>query len=714
MASSLSDAPQKAFFPSLGRWDRLLPLMAAEQGRWILFAPVLLGAGIALWFLLPTVADRQFALALAAALAIAGLAMHGLAARLLAGAGLLLALGLVVAEVRSLSVAAPVLHHRLGAAAMTGEVLAVQARAGGERWRLLLRREASDIDPAVTLQIGLSERPPGDVLPGARVRVVAILQPRAGPVLPGGHDMARAAWFDGISGFGRAIGPPAVLVPAPPERLWLARQRVMLTGFVQQRIGGDAGRMAAALVTGDQGQVPPERLEAMRTAGLAHLLSVSGFHISVVAGGALLLFRSLLALWPWFALRFSVRTAAALLAGLAGTAYALLAGAEVPAVRAAITAWIVLLALAAGRNPLSLRLIAFAAFAILLLRPEALLTPGFQLSFAAVTSLVLLSQSAVGERFLRADPEAGMLARAGRYGLALLASGLVAEIVLAPIAMAHFGRTGVYGVFANLLAIPLTSLAIMPLLAGFLGAALLGLEGLAAPLVRAALEALMAIATGVSAWPGAALRVPAVPLAAYALGVFGAVVLGLLAGRLRWLGAPLLAGGLLLALGQPRPDLFVSQDGRQVALVRAGGIYFLRSQRGGFVARAWSEAAAVPVAGLLADLPGSRCSAGGCALEAQDLRLLLLRQAPDGPIAAWCAGADIVVAPVGLADCRPRWLLLDPPGLRRLGAVTIVTGQRSLASAGGVAGDHPWSTSALPGEQRTLLGTVRWVPPLTE
>jgi len=715
VASSLSDAPQKAFAPParIG-FPFVAAMIAAEQSRWILFAPVLLGAGIALWFLLPLVSQRQLALGLALAVSLAGLALHGLQARLVVSAGLLLALGLAAAEVRSLAVAAPVLHHRLGVAVLTGEVLALQARAGGERWQLLLLRDASDIDPAVKLRLTLADRPSRAVLPGARIGIPAVLQPRTGPVVPGGHDLARAAWFDGISGFGRATGPPVLLAPAPAGRLWLARQRAMLTAFLQEGIGGNAGRVSAALVTGDQGQVPADILEAMRISGLAHLLSVSGFHISVVAAGAFLLFRWSLALWPWFALRLSVRAAAALMAGLAATAYALLAGAEVPAVRAAITAWIVLGALAAGRNPLSLRLIAFAAFAILLLRPEALLSPSFQLSFAAVTALVLLTQSAFGQRYLKRDPEAGVWQRMGRYGLALLASGVVAEIVLSPIAMAHFGRAGVYGAFANLLAIPLTGLAIMPLLAGFLGAALLGLEGVLAPLVRASLDALIGLAALVSAWPGATVTVPAVPLAAFAPGVAGALLLGLLSTRLRWLGGPLLAAALLLAVAGSRPDVFVSPDGRQVGLVQDGAIHFLRPQRGGFAARAWSEAAAVPVGGLLSDLPGSRCSDGGCMLTANGLTLLVLRQAPGVPIGAWCAQADIVVSPAGLRDCRPRWLLLDAVALERAGAVSISTARRTLDSAAARAGDHPWSASALPGEQKTLLGTVRWVPPLTE
>ena len=715
MASSLSGAPQKAIaLPRPARTPIFAPLIEAEQSRWLLFAPVALGVGIALWFLLPFVAQRQVALLLSLAVALLGLAFSGLTSRLLFAAGLLAALGILVAEVRSLSVAAPVLHHRLGAATLTGELLALEARAGGERWRMLLLRDASGTDPAVRLRISLSTPPPPGIEPGARVAVSAILQPRAGPVLPGAHDAARAAWFDGISASGRATAPPVLLAPAPANTLWLARARADITRFLQQRIGGDAGRVAAALVTGDQGQVPAPLLESMRISGLAHLLSVSGFHIAVVAGGALLLFRKALALWPWLALRISVRAVAAILAGLAATAYAILAGAEVPAVRAAITAWIVLLALAFGRDPLSLRLIAFAACCILLLRPEALLSPSFQLSFAAVTTLALLAKSAFAERFMKSRPEDGALPKFARYALALIVSSLLAELILSPIAMAHFGRAGAYGVFANMLAIPLTSLAIMPLLAAFLASAVAGVEALVLPPLRFALESLIAVATHVATLPGASVAVPALPLAASLLAVCGALLLGLLAGRLRWLGLPLLVAGLLVAFFKPRSDLFVSPDGRQVAIVQDGGLYFLRTQRGGFTARAWSEASAAPAAGLIAHLPQSRCSEGGCATRRSGLSLLILKSAPASSLASACAAADIVIAPTGLANCTPRWLLLDSVALHASGAVAVHTPSRRFTSVADRSGDHPWSPAALPGQQQTLLGVMRWTPPLTE
>lgn len=157
----------------------------------------------------------------------------------------------------------------------------------------------------------------------------------------------------------------------------------------------------------------------------------------------------------------------------------------------------------------------------------------------------------------------------------------------------------------------------------------------------------------------------------------------------------------------------VSLDGRQVAIFQDGDLYFFRTQRGGFRARAWSEAIAAPAAGLIAQLPRSRCSEGGCSTSLSGLSLLILSTEPSASIAIACAAADIVIASTGLANCDPRWLLLDSVTLRTTGAVTIHTPPRRLQSVAARTGDHPWSLAALPGQQQTLLGTMRWTPPLT-
>ncbi len=693
----------------------------AQRPQLVLFAPVLLGTGIALWLLLPFNSQRQAALLAVLAVATLGILLPRGLRQIAVLAGLLAALGLLAAERRSAEVAAPRLHHRLTAAPMEGRVIRLAVQQGGARHVLLLRRDASSVDPEVTFRIGLDGPLAAGVEPGARVRVIATLGPVPGPALPGGHDPARKAWFEGVSATGRALAPPTLLQPAPASPFAIAAARQRLGASIADRLGGDAGAIAVALTVGDQGGIRPDLLESMRVAGLAHILTVSGFHIGVLVAGLLFLGRRLLALWPWLALRTSVTRIAAVLAGLGGTGYAILSGAEPPAVRAAIAAWVVLVALILGRDPLAPRLIAFAAFLILLVRPETLLSPSFQLSFAAVTALAVLARSRLGI-WLQGGEDEGPLLRAARLAAAMLAAGLVAELVLTPIALYHFGRAGAYGVIANLAAVPLTSLVIMPLLGAWLLLAGLGAGSLVEAPLRLSLEALAGIGETVAGWPGATFSLPAIPLAAALLLLSGALLLLLLVGRLRWAAAPLLLGGIAVAFLVPRPDILVSGDGRQVGVLADGRLHLLRGHRNGFLIENWSEqTAASPDAGMRS-LPGARCTAAGCAIPVGGLRLLALTEAADpeqgrtsAALAAACRRADIVTAPFALpAPCAPRWLRLDKPALRQTGPAAITAPTRRIATVADRAGDHPWSPSALPGERPRLLGTPAWTGVIAE
>lgn len=735
MASTIAGAGQKAdataaaaavpsMHPDASRiriWPPLREALQGQRPQLVLFVPVFLGVGIALWLLLPFNAQRQAALLVALAVALMGLLLPHGHRRLMVATGLLVALGLLAAERRSAAVAAPRLHHRLTAAPMDGEVIRLVTQDGGTRHTLLLRRDASSVDPPVTLRIGLDSPIPPGMEPGARVRVTAVLGPVAGPALPGAHDPARKAWFDGVSATGRATGQPEVLARAPRAQLSLAALRQLLGTAIAERLGGDAGAIARALTVGDQGGIRPALLEAMRIAGLAHILTVSGFHIGVLVGGLLFLLRRLLALWPWLALRTSVTRIAALLAGLGGTAYAILSGAEPPAVRAAIAAWVVLAALVLGRDPLAPRLIAFAALLILIARPEALVSPSFQLSFAAVTALAVLARSRLGALLQRRDEE-GPLFRMARLAAGLLVAGLVAELVLTPIALAHFGRAGAYGVLANLVAVPLTSFVIMPLLGAWLLLAPLGLGRLIEGPLRLALQGLAHIGETVADWPGASVSLPAIPLAA-ALTLFaGALLLLLLVGRARWAAAPLLVAGAAMALTTPRPDILVSGDGRQVGVVAGGRLHLLRGHRNGFLIENWSEQTAASPDSTFSGLPGARCGHSGCAVAVGGLRLLALTEAAEPgaggsatELAAACRRADIVTAPFGLpASCTPRWLRLDTPALRRTGPAAITTANGRVRTVAGLAGDHPWSPSALPGVRQRLLGAPAWTGVIAE
>lgn len=686
--------------------DRADVWLAAEREQLPLWIPVCFGLGVAAWFALPWRDQWIAAGTVFAACALLGAAMGGMAGRCLLVAGLLALGGVTTAWVRSDLVATePLIRDRV-AVPLTGRVIAVDREPARDRVRLIVAPD----DASLPGQVRVSVRgdAPADLRPGARVALRATLRPPPGPSSPGGYDFARRAWFQGVGATGFALGGVRVVAPAPPASgatAALADLRARLTARMQTAVGGSSGGVAAALITGDTGGIDEATTAAWRDSGIAHLLSISGLHIAVVVAGVMALVRGLLCLSPWIALRWPVRTIAAGAAALAGIAYTLLAGAEVPTVRACLATLVVLAGLILGRQAISLRTVAVAAFVILLLRPEALVGPSFQLSFAAVVAIVALYESPLGRRLAAGgDQRPGLVHRLLRGAVALLVTGLAVELVLAPIALAHFGRQGVYGVAANLFAIPFSSFVVMPALFAALLLDSLGLGAPAFAVLRWSIGLLNDLAALAAGWPGAVMRASEWPTAAFALTLAGGLWMLLWRTRRRWWGVPVAGLGMGFALMAPPADLLVSPDGRHVALRQVDGtLAMLRPQAGAFIVDMWSDAIAADRAAAIEDLRSAECSRELCLLRIErDGRIWTVlatrsRQLIDRDrFERLCATADIAVSDRRLPRwCSPRWLKLDAPALRRLGAVAIRLSPPSLDAAARRAGDHPWATPLL-------------------
>lgn len=669
----------------------------AERQSLALWLPVAFATGVALWFIVPWQSQRW-----ALALAFGGIGAAALLQRWrpLTAVALLALAGMGAAEWRSARVAAPVLEHRQ-VATVTGSIESIENRRDRNQLRMLLAVDPeTGLPPRIRLTIK-GDPPPG-LAPGARLRVRAMLSPPSGAAVPGGYDFARRAWFAGIGATGFPMGRINVITPAPPPSGALARLdavRSRLTAQITDAVPGAAGAMAAAFVTGDQGGIPLETAQAMRDSGLAHLLSISGLHIAVVVGGVMWLVRRGLALSPFIALHWPVRSIAVAAAALAGIAYTLLAGAEVPTVRTIIATLIVLVGVLIGREALSLRLLAAAAMLILSVRPEALLGPSFQLSFAAVIAIVALYESQLGHWLTTPGEHEGWSRRFARHGTALLVSGLVAELALSSIGLFHFNRAGLYGVFANLVAIPLSSFVIMPLLILALLAEVFGLGGLVWPLFGWAMGLLISLAEATAALPGAVVRMPTMPDAAYALIIAGGLWLALWRSRVRWWGAAGMAMGLTMAVLAPPPDLLVSGDGRHAAVrLDDGRLAFLRNRTGDFLRDMWGDALATDGEARFATLPGMACSVDTCVASidrgGHRWRLLatLSKDFVDrSSFEPACAAADIVIADRRMPYwCQPRWQVFDRRSLGESGAVAVWLTDPKVQSANTGIGDHPW------------------------
>ncbi len=689
--------------------------LEAERDQLVLWLPVALGSGIAAWFVLPDATAWRATLLLLVATGLAALAAGrgGRAARAIAIGMLAAALGLALLWMRSDSVSAPVLG-RPTVASFAATVERVEPLAARELVRLTLRPigsatdgrgEAFDLPRRVRVNLVEADAPKG-LGEGAVLRLRARLMPPPLPAVPGAYDFARVAWFAGIGATGRGFAPVVVTTPAEHG----SGLRGRLSAHITDSLEGSAGGIAAALATGDVGAIGEEDSEAMRRAGLAHLLSVSGLHITAAVAATMLVVMRVLALSPWLALRVRLPLIAAVAGAGAAIGYTLLTGSQVPTIRSCVAALLVLVALAMGREAMTLRALAAGAVIVLVALPEALAGPSFQLSFAAIAAIVALHEHPRIKALFGPHDE-GFVRRLGRGLGSLLLTGIVVEAALMPIAVYHFHKAGLYGAAANIVAIPLTTFVVMPLEALAL---LFDGVGIGAPvwwLVQHALDLLLWIARTVAAAPGAVRSLPAMPDGAYAAMVGGGLWVALWRTRLRRLGVVPLLFGASWALATPAPDLLVTGDGRHVAVRTAAGLALLRDRAGDYIRDTLAENGGLdgePL--LLADQPDARCSRDLCITDivapGRRWRILATRSGyfvPTDELVKACQAADILVSERGLPKgCTPRWLKLDRWTLARTGgiAITLATGRITTVLQ---AGDrHPW---------RILPDTVRHSSP---
>ncbi len=681
-----------------GLEDRLL----AEADRWPLWAPVGLAVGIALFFALPGLPPMALGLVLGpvgllllppAFLLLRRAPLGGLAVAAIA----LPCLGAALAQWRTLEAAAVVLP-REGTFRLTGRIVEIAPKPVGARV-VLDDLEVERLDPArtpaairVTVRYGAEPLAVGD-----RVRLLARLQPPPGPALPGGFDFSRQAYFMGLGAIGFALGRPTLVEPARPGSvaLMIAELRAAVARRLTELAPGDAGAMASALLTGLQAGISDRVWWDMQRSSLAHLISISGLHMALAASTVFLALRWGLALIPPLALRLKVKKLAALGALLGATFYLLLSGASVPAERSYLMVAAGLLAIVVDRRPLSMRLLAGAALTVLVLRPESLLGASFQLSFAAVLALVAVYEG--GGPGAPAGAAASVLGAGLRHLRGIAFTTLVASTATAPLTGYHFQNVATYGVLANLVAVPVTTLWIMP--TGLAGLLLMPL-GLDLPFFRLmawGVQLVLWTAHGVARLPGAAIAVPQWPNAALLAFAAGGLWLALWRSPWRFWGLVPVLAALPIALAAPQPFLLVD-PGLDMAAVRApwGVVRMAAWRRDGLVEDSWLRALGTtrretwPAPGS-GPADGLACDQEGCILTVAGRRISVARTVQ--AVLEDCPLVDLVIARVGPERCPGAGALIGPRRLWRSDGLALAAAGDGLVvtTVAGSRGHWPWT-----------------------
>ena len=299
-----------------------------------------------------------------------------------------------------------------------------------------------------------------------------------------------------------------------------------------------------------------------------HVLSISGYHMAVVAGVVFFFMRAALALIP--ASRRATRSRNGRRSRRSSRdLLPLLSGAEVATQRSYLMTAIVLVGVLADRPALTLRTLSLSALAVLLLAPEAVVHPSFQMSFAATLALIALYGH--GLPWLRRH-HTSLGARVALWGgreiVGLMLASLVAGLATTPYAAFHFHRLAPYGVLANLAAMPVVSAWVMPTGMVALLAMPFGFDGVLAADGVAASTGWTPWRSGWRAFPArwAAWR----PSAGSAAARTAAARRCLLRTPLRWAGMALLLIATVWAVRTPQPDIYVAGDGRSFAVRTAG------------------------------------------------------------------------------------------------------------------------------------------------
>ncbi len=615
--------------------------------------------------------------------------------------------GMATAKLRQMRIDAPVMIPLDRPVTVEGWVVDVDSPgARGNRvliapaWVEGLEPERTPHRVRVTVE---GEAPP----PGSPLRVRALLNPPPPPASPGSYDFARDSYFRGVGGVGVALTEPrdATLQPPPWRLKWIMDVnafRWRLAGRIVDRLGPRSGGIAAAMTTGHEAWIAREDTQVMRDSGLAHILSISGLHMAIVGGFVFFAVRLGVAAWPWLALRAPGKKIAAV-AGLAAVwVYLVVSGSPPPAERAAMTASVAFAAILIDRRAITMNALAVAAMFVLVMRPESVAQPGFQMSFAATAALIALAE-AWPQRIREISAPWPILAvqRAGGWILAACAASLVAGMATGPFAIQHFNRTAIFGLFANLAVAPLSSFVIMPFLV--IGAAL-EVFGLGGPFLAVAgwgVDAMMAVGRFTADLPGAVRLVASAPQAALVVAFLGILFMCLWRGRLRWAGLPFALAVLLWPRPEP-PDLWIADDGSAAVVRRGKEAVALRPDAKAFAADIWtrrrgltltSETGAQPyVCDRFSCVPGIEPPLAVAAWWGR-------RQPPAEKLEVLCRSGDVVVlrpqvSPLP-ASCEGK-LVLDGRDFARGGAIELWRREGAWAGrwASDLRGRRPWTASA--------------------
>jgi len=569
----------------------------ADQSRWFLWWPVGIGTGIAFYFSLTHEPSFIYAFlplitSLIGILSVRYFWQDSSARFFLLMIPLCMCfsifLGFAAAQIRTASIATPFLTMKIDNIHLTGRLEDIEEQPNRRRLTLTdlicTNKDVTNLSK-IRLTFPLSQDFPAAI--GDRISFLATLLPLGAPTSLAGYNFRRQAYFQGISAIGH-IKSPIQVIKHQEKRLWLTTQRYHLTQAIRQHLSDQEAEIAAALITGDRSGILPSIRQEFTDAGLAHILAISGLHLTIVAGITFFLFRRSLALIPYLAENYPIKKWAALWVIVATFAYLAISGFGIPGQRAFVMITIMMIAILFDRNPLSMRLVAVTGSFILLIRPESLLSASFQLSFAAVIGLIAAYED--GWRHLKQWRLEGKYCwQLVAYGIGILATTLIATLATTPYIIAIFNRFTLQTLAGNFLAIPLMTLFLMPVATFSVLSLMWGGNLLCFQLFSFSLKCLLQIARTVATWPGAAIIVSTPPPIFIGLITLGGLWICFWKSPWRWAGLILCAFGYSSVFFNFPATIYAAANGIVLAYQKDNVLFVSDLNRGNFFTDQWMK-----------------------------------------------------------------------------------------------------------------------------
>lgn len=699
----------KIIFERVGSFGRLEQLFECviqaferQKEQSFLWIPVFVAVGIGLYFSLPL--EPPFILsAVLLGIAVAGniLAEKGHFLKTLSFFVLLVSVGFLAAQCRTFFVHTPVLEKKIGPVEVVGRVDAIEGLGKGAGSRLLLshldiERLSSENTP---VKVRLKIRKDTGLDVGQRVRVLAVLNPPSPPVMPGGFDFQRYMYFQQIGAVGFIYREAEILQNAPSFFRFfkiIEAIRYDISIRIERSLKAEQAGIAEALMIGKSGAISQEDMEAVRGAGLAHMLAISGLHIGLFSGILFFLSRFLMVLIPSVALHHPTKKYAAVFAIAGAFVYMLLAGANIPAQRAMIMTGIVFFAIILDRSPLSLRLVAFAALVVLLLFPESLLSASFHMSFAAVSALIVF-YNGIRPLWSRLNRKAGFLRKMALYFLGVCMTSIIAGLATAPFALFHFQQLALYSLLGNILAMPVLAFVVMPSAVLALFAMPMGLEAFPLMFMGAGIDIILDVSHWVFNLPHAVLGVKAWPHSALVCFVCGVVFMTLWKGWFKSAGLLPIFASIMLIMQNNQADILISSNYDLVAFRdHSGGLNVSTRRKAAFVRKNWErsyglkegESRRWPSEGVEG---GMTCGELGCRFILKGYKISYLLKGRE--MSKECDWADLLLSkePVPY-QCRSK-PVIDRFDVLRNGAYAVFLKEREvfIENAQEKRGNRPWA-----------------------